>query len=126
MGIITFSDYQQRQEVTIRAIPRWCVDGHMGALVAADPTTHKSKIVSPAHVDDAQGKLSRAYAVLRSWSIWRSQQQGFASGSAYRQRVFDMETMKLRDELEALGHSGRTGHPDSDVLIMGWTPEVFV
>ena len=60
----TCSDFPKRQGVTIRAILRWCVDGHMGALVAADPTTHKSKIAIPAHVDDAQGKLLRAHAVL--------------------------------------------------------------
>ena len=124
-GCFTLSDNPAWPDVKIRVLPRWCVDEHMGAPVPGDATTQMSKAVTPTHFGESRERPLRAYAVLRSWSIWRGQQRGFSRGSPYRQRIFDMERARLRADLDALGHGGRTGHAAADAMSMTWTPDVF-
>ncbi|CAK0876452.1 unnamed protein product, partial [Prorocentrum cordatum] len=124
-GFFTLSDNPKWGDIKIRALPRWCVEGLMGENIRGDPTRQMPKAVAPAHFHEPRDRPSRSRAVLRAWALWRARQRGFAEGSAYRRRVFDLELGKLRDELAALGHGGRAGDADADAWIEAWAPEAL-
>ena len=124
-GYFTLSDNPKWGDIKIRALPRWCVDGLMGENARGDPVRQVSKAAAPAHFHEPRDRPLRSRAVLRSWALWRARQRGFAEGTAYRRRVFDLELGKLRDELAALGHGGRTGDAHADAWIEAWTPDAL-
>jgi hypothetical protein len=98
---------------------RWQKDEELGSTVL-------SRVLVIKHFDTDDANPLRTYLALRSWMLWRFQQNGFAEKSKPRREWLAQQEFELRRDISKLRiPGGGTGHGKADRLIRGWTPGVL-
>jgi len=88
-----------------------------------------SKTLTPEHFDESWEDPRRSLLLLRSWVVWRVQQNGWADARPCRRRELARLQKNLEDDLRlALGEAGATrplfGCRKAHALFAAWVPTI--
>ena len=87
-----------------------------------------SKAITPAHYGEVAANPVRSILLLRSWMVWRVQQDGWAAARDCRRRELDRQPARLEADLQgALGHHPSApffGCAPAHQLFARWVPDM--
>ena len=89
-------------------------------------TTQLSKTLTPSHYGESNEYPIRSMMLLRAWSLWRGNANGWSSQNVGRARYLEDEKTKLAHEIKKLGGQGDSllGNAAADKLLKEWMPDL--